>query len=154
MVTQGLGFTAVYSPSNPSLWLLGEHPSISINEERGDSPERVQLPEGRLVKQVAAGRKHVVVMTTTGEGALFNQTLLWYSKNSYFYLGVHCIGQHYFFAALPPSTFPDPVYPLSVHHGSEQLRAVWRSPSLSPRPPASLSAARTPPTRADSQGTQ
>ena len=143
MVTQGLGFTAVYSPSNPSLWLLGEHPSISINEERGDSPE--QLPEGRLVKQVAAGRKHVVVMTTTGEGALVNQTLLWYSKNSYFYLGVHCIG-HYF-AALP-------VYPLSVHHGSEQLRAVWCSPSLSPRPPASLSAARPPPTRADSQGTQ
>ena len=154
MVTQGLGFTAVYSPSNPSLWLLGEHPSISINEERGDSPERVQLPEGRLVKQVAAGRKHVVVMTTTGEGALVNQTLLWYSKNTYFYLGVHCIGQHYF-AALPlPPLLHLPVCPLSVHHGSEQLRAVWRSSSLSPRPPTSLSAARPPPTRANSQGTQ
>ena len=63
-VTRGVGFSVFYSEAGRFLWFWGDDPPIRGGSELG----RVQLPGKFLVKQVAAGRRHVVALTTTGEG--------------------------------------------------------------------------------------
>ena len=62
-MTRGVGFSVAYSESSPCLWFWGEDPPIS-GGRRGE----VSLPKGQLVKQVAVGRRHVMVLTATGNG--------------------------------------------------------------------------------------
>ena len=65
-VTRGVGFNVLYSEAGESLWFCGEDPPISGG--RQGELEEVSLPGQLRVKQVAAGRRHVVAVTTTGEG--------------------------------------------------------------------------------------
>ena len=65
-MTRGVEFSVGYSDSSPLLWFWGEDPPIS-GGGRG-MLEEVSLPRGQLVKQVSVGRRHVVVLTTSGEG--------------------------------------------------------------------------------------
>lgn len=55
----------LYAPSSPLLRFYGEDPPISDSKRDGDVV-MINLPGG--VRQVSVGRRHVVAMTTTGEG--------------------------------------------------------------------------------------
>lgn len=133
----------MYAPSSPLLWFWGEHPPIS-GSERGDL-EQVSLPGGQLVKQVAVGRRHVVALTTMGEGHFRKLAEVGDKK-----LGDVCLPllpPLSCLASLLPPPLPlylpiaSPLSPLSVLHRAEQLCTVWISNPHSTRS-ATVSTAR------------
>lgn len=70
-VAHGVGYVVAYDPEQ--VWVASTIPSLSTDSGWGirNKFKRIVLPEGITIRELSAGREHVVVLTTKGEGATF-----------------------------------------------------------------------------------
>ena len=75
-VAHGVGFVVAYAPMRgKELWIASTVPSLSTDSGWGtrNKFKRLPLPEGIIVQELSAGREHVFVLTTKGEGTVFRR---------------------------------------------------------------------------------
>ena len=72
-VAHGVGFVVAYAPMRGrELWIASTVQSLSADSGWGtrNKFKRLPLPEGVTVQELSAGREHVFLLTTKGEGAV------------------------------------------------------------------------------------